>query len=423
MMRRTLLVLTLALGSASALGAQLTLRVTVPLATPPDASVHVAGSFNGWSPDSAAYRLVRGDDGRYTITLPPSVRGPVEYKFTLGGWRTVEVDAAGGAVPNRRVTIPAGAPVTVAAEVARWSAGATAPPASSRTASVTVLGDHFAMPQLGSDRRVWLYLPPGYATSRRRYPVLYLQDGQNLFDAATAYAGEWGIDETLDSLHAAGDPGLIVVGVDHGDARRLTEYDPWRNADPHLGGGEGDAYVDFLVQTLKPYVDAHFRTRPDAASTGIGGSSAGALIALYAALRHPEVFGRAALFSTASWLAGAPLYALAARAGAHRPAARLYFVAGALETPGGEMARDQGRMVDSLLAGGYPRTAIRSLVRADGRHAEWFWRREFPAAYRWLFGRGAPSDGQAGGREQRVRGAELAHRGARLPREMTTHVH
>jgi predicted alpha/beta superfamily hydrolase len=139
------------------------------------------------------------------------------------------------------------------------------------------------------------------------------------------------------------------------------------------------------VQTLKPYIDGHYRTRRDAASTGIGGSSAGALIALVATLRHPDVFGRAMLFSTASWLAGAPLYALARSASSHRPAPRLYFLSGAFETPSGEPARDQRRMVDTLLAGGYPRSAIRSLVRADGKHAEWFWRREFAAACQWLF--------------------------------------
>src|SRR5919202_6585569 len=97
------------------------------------------------------------------------------------------------------------------------------------------------MPQLGRTRRVWVYLPPGYAASRRRYPVLYLHDGQNVFDAATSFAGEWGVDEALDSLARRGDPGAIVVAVDNGGPRRLDEYDPWRSADPKLGGGEGGA--------------------------------------------------------------------------------------------------------------------------------------------------------------------------------------
>src|SRR3712207_4115220 len=128
----------------------------------------------------------------------------------------------------------------------------------------------FAMPQLGRTRRVWIYLPPDYATSSKRYPVLYMHDGQNVFDAATSYAGEWGVDEALDSLHAAGDHGAIVVAVDNGHQQRMNEYSPWKH--PQAGGGEGDGYVDFLALTLKPYVDARYRTRPDAASTGIMGS-------------------------------------------------------------------------------------------------------------------------------------------------------
>ena len=268
---------------------------------------------------------------------------------------------------------------------------------STASPSVRVLRDSFPMPQLGRVRRVWLYLPPGYATSRRRYPVLYLHDGQNVFDAATSFAGEWGVDESLDSLRALGDPGAIVVAVDNGGTHRLDEYDPWRNADPKLGGGEGegDAYVEFLVRTLKPWVDAHYRTRRDAAHTGVMGSSMGGLISLYAALKYSNVFGRAGVFSCACWIADPRVYAYAsahasAFARAHARVARgaaprLYFVVGALETASGGPARDQRRLVDTLLAAGYPPSAIRAVVAEDGKHAEWFWRREFPAAYRWLF--------------------------------------
>jgi metallo-beta-lactamase class B len=192
--------------------------------------------------------------------------------------------------------------------------------------------------------------------------------------------------ESLDSLHALGDRGAIVVAVDNGGTHRLDEYDPWRNPDPTLGGGEGDAYVEFLARTLKPYVDTHYRTLRDAAHTGVLGSSAGGLISLYAALKYPTVFGRAGVFSCACWLAEPRIYGLARAARPRRPAQRFYFVSGALETPSGGPARDQRRVVDSLAAAGLPLgTSVQSLVRDDGKHAEWFWRREFPAAYRWLF--------------------------------------
>lgn len=256
--------------------------------------------------------------------------------------------------------------------------------ASTARATVSVLDTAFAMPQLGRTRRVWLYLPPDYHTSTKRYPVLYLHDGQNVFDAATSYAGEWGVDEALDSLHAAGGWGAIVVAVDNGQQRRLDEYSPWRNP-RHGGGGEGDAYVDFLATTLKPHIDRHYRTRPDRLNTGVAGSSMGGLISLYAALKYPEVFGRAGVFSPAFWFA--PELFGYARAAAPRPGTRFYFVTGAREGDRPEVyVADHRRMLDTLAAAGFRRgVEIEEHVRADGTHSEGFWRREFPAAYRWLF--------------------------------------
>jgi metallo-beta-lactamase class B len=364
---------------------QLTLRLTdVPGATPRGAPIYVAGSFNRWNPGDTAYRLVPSG-GAYAITLPDWVRGPIEFKFTLGSWETVETDSAGKDVANRRVTIPLAGAATWTGAVGGWHDPRTqAPKPSTASKNVSVLSPVFAMPQLGRTRRVWVYLPPDYASSRRRYPVLYMQDGQNVFDAATSFSGEWGVDETLDSLHALGDRGVIVVAVDNGGDRRLDEYSTWRNA--RYGGGEGAAYAEFLVNTLKPYVDAHFRTLADRRHTGIAGSSMGGLISLYAALRYPRVFGRAGIFSPSLWFAP-EVYDLARRA---RPVSgnRIYFVMGAKEgdTPD-RYVRDQQRMIGVLRSAGFRAgTDVRAFVRPDGAHSEWFWRREFPAAYEWLFG-------------------------------------
>ena len=375
------------LGIAAAAGAQLTVRVSaLPASTPAGAAIHVAGSFNGWNPASPGDTLSRQPGGEYAFTLPGSARGHVEFKFALGAWDRVETTVSGGAVANRQVTVPSTGAVVIDASIAGWAVpGLRSAPASTASHSVSILSDSFPMPQLSRTRRIWLYLPPGYATSTRRYPVLYLQDGQNLFDAATSFAGEWGIDETLDSLHARGDRGAIVIGVDHGGSHRLDEYNPWVSPGGRNGGGEGDRYVDFLVHTLKPYVDRHLRTRPGRLDTAVGGSSAGAVIALYAALKHPDVFGRAAIFSAASWLAGDSLDELARHPTRGRPSSRLYFVSGAFETPDGQPALDQRGIVRTLVTSGHPGADIRSLTPADGKHAEWFWRREFPEAYRWLF--------------------------------------
>jgi predicted alpha/beta superfamily hydrolase len=348
-------------------------RITVPASTPAGASIHLAGSFNGWDPGAAGWELAAQDDGGYAIALPEHVRGPIQFKFTLGSWQRVETNASGGDVPNRQWTVPDGGPATYTGAVAGWRA--SAPPVSTATASVSILSDAFPMPELGRTRRIWLYLPPDYAASDSSYPVLYMQDGQNVFDAATSYAGEWGVDETLDSLHALGGGGVIVVAVDHAGQRRVEEYSPW--------GGDGDAYADFLASTLKPYIDSHYRTRPGAEHTGVAGSSMGGLISLYAALKYPEVFGLAGVFSPAFWT-NPPVYDWAAGFDPERPRPRLYFVSGALE--GDALVQGHARMVGILEDAGFGAgTGLVSHVRPDGTHSEWFWRREFPAAFAWLY--------------------------------------
>jgi predicted alpha/beta superfamily hydrolase len=366
--------------------AQLTIRLSSPAGS--DAPVFVAGSFNGWAPADSAYRLRREADGAYAITLPADVRGPVEFKFTRGAWETVELDSAGQAVGNRAFTVPASGAATYAATVTRWADGTAKPvPAHSATASVLLLDTAFAIPELGRTRRVWIYLPPDYAWSDKTYPVLYMHDGQNVFDAATSYAGEWGVDEALDSLHAAGDPGVIVVAVDNGGELRMREYSPWTH--PQHGGGEGDEYADFLANTLKPWVDRQFRTRPGPESTGIMGSSMGGLISLYAALRHPGVFGRVGVFSPSLWYSDSVFVMARAGVASSGPRPRMYFVSGGREGPQTMpriVVQDQERMIETLAAAGWTRGAdLHAAAPDEGTHAEWFWRREFPAAYRWLF--------------------------------------
>jgi predicted alpha/beta superfamily hydrolase len=363
--------------------AQVTFKITaVPANTPANATLYIAGSFNSWDPGSAAHALTHNADGSYQITLPAAT-GTMEYKFTRGAWASVETTASNGQVPNRTYTFGT-APATVLVQVLNWEdlAGpGSGGPASTAAANVSVISTAFAIPQLKTTRRVWLYLPPGYATSGRRYPVLYMQDGQNVFDAATSFAGEWGVDEALNTLAASGqDPtGCIVVAVDNGP-NRLDEYSPWNN--PAYGGGQGDLYVDFLVQTLKPYIDTNYRTLTDRANTGVGGSSMGALIATYAALREPSVFGKVASFSPAYWFAYPQLAAYAHQHPAN-PNTRFYFVSGTTESA--TMAPQMQAIRDSLQRGGVPAANLSFNTRADGQHAEWFWKREFPAGYSWLY--------------------------------------
>ncbi|MEO6039149.1 MAG: alpha/beta hydrolase-fold protein, partial [Saprospiraceae bacterium] len=238
--------------------AQLTIKVTaIPANTPPGSSIYIAGNFNNWDPGDATKILTALGGGQFSIVLNPP-NGTVEFKLTRGSWATVEGDANGNQQANH-VTTYNGQPKTVEVPILTWedqgsgSTGTAAP-------NVQIMDTDFYIPQLNRSRRIWLYLPPDYASTTKKYPVLYMQDAQNLFDASTSFSGEWEVDESLNDLHAQGDYGCIVVGIDNGGSHRLDEYSPWVN--PDYGGGEGDEYLEFMVNTLKPYIDANYRTLP-----------------------------------------------------------------------------------------------------------------------------------------------------------------
>jgi len=154
----------------------------------------------------------------------------------------------------------------------------------------------FSHPNLGHMRQVWVYLPPSYATSARRFPVVYFQDGQNVFDAHTAFAGvEWRADETLEELAAIGTEAIAVAIANTPD--RIDEYSPVTNS--RHAGGRASAYLEFLVEELKPRIDAALRTQPDRDHTAIVGSSLGGLLALYAGVAAAARFGRVGALSPA----------------------------------------------------------------------------------------------------------------------------
>ena len=379
----------LALAGAVSAMAQLTITATVPVdggTGQTDYTVHVAGTFNNWNPGDLSYVMTPQPDGTQSITLPDSVRGFQQFKFTRGNWETVEQDENGFDIPNRFVAIPSEGPASYEGTVARWrNVNAWPLPDSTVTDSVVLLDLEFAIPQLNRTRRIWIYLPPDYATSNKRYPVLYMMDGQNVFDTATSFAGEWGVDEALDDLHAQGHHGVIVVAVANGEANRANEYHPYPSP---FGGGEGDLFLDFVVDTLKPHVDGNYRTLTNARSTGIGGSSSAGLFSGYAGLREPGVFARVLSFSPA-FFANPEVYDLPASL-LPSASSRFAFVSGLNETvgslPPGVFADAQNQMIAALSAAGMD-TASQVLAGApaDGTHSEAFWRREFPAAFLWLF--------------------------------------
>jgi predicted alpha/beta superfamily hydrolase len=359
------------------LQAQVTLRLTsLPANTPAGATIYVAGSFNNWNPAGTA--LTPDTDGVLSATIDPPV-GLVEYKFTRGGWPTVEGNASGAYLPNRTLQYT-GQATTLNLSVQTWEDLGPTGGTVTNELGVSILDDDFYIPQLNRYRRVWIYLPPDYASSTKNYPVLYLQDGQNLFDPSTSFAGEWEVDETLNALAAAGDYGCIVVGIDNGGASRLDEYSPWINA--QYGGGEAEAYLEFLTNTLKPHIDQNYRTLPGRQHTGVGGSSMGGLFAQYALIERQDVYSKAAVFSPAFWFGGSASANHVTTTGKNADV-RVYFLAGGAEPA--SVATNMDAVADAMLATGFQSTELKQVVVPGGQHAEWFWAQEFGDAYEWLF--------------------------------------
>jgi predicted alpha/beta superfamily hydrolase len=267
----------------------------------------------------------------------------------------------------------------------------------------TVVGDlrvlpQVESPQLGNHRDVLIWLPPTYAAGDRRYPVIYMHDGQNLFDAQSGYSGEWQVDETLTALAAEGLE-AIVVGLPNAGQARSLEYNPYHFAEMPDLMGRGADYIRFLVETIKPLIDADFRTLPDAAHTTIAGSSMGGLISLYGFLLYPQVFGLCGAFSTAYWFGGCSLLPdVQARAEGR---GKVYLDVGTREgdifagrwidwkvrsdDPHESYVEGVQDLRDALLARGYrPGENLLYVEEADAPHHESAWARRLPNALRFL---------------------------------------
>lgn len=356
--------LLLIIGLPFILNAQVKLDIHLKILSKTKDGIYLAGDFNNWNPKAENCRFLTTDGLNYTLLLNiPS--GKHEFKVTRGSWDKSEVSAKGKSIANRFINLTKDTLINIIADA--WSDEFKSQQLQhTLSKNVKVLDTAFMIPQLHKKRRIWIYLPSGYQATKRKFPVLYMHDGQNLFDKATSGYGEWGVDEILDSLNKQ----VIVVGIDHGGKDRLTEYNPY---DSKYGRGEGKAYVDFLVKTLKPYVDAKFRTLKDPGHTAVAGSSMGGLISVYAIARYPGVFGNAGIFSPAFWIAP-EIYNDVARLLPNPEGKRIYFVAGALEGEG--MLPDVEKMYHQLNPSS-KKTGIYLKEVSDGKHSEWFWHREF----------------------------------------------
>jgi alpha-glucosidase len=259
-----------------------------------------------------------------------------------------------------------------------FAADATVRP-STAGPGVSLMPTKLEMPGLDRQRQIRIYLPPGYATSHKRYPVLYMHDAQNLFDDATSFAGEWKVDETLDQLAREGKLELIVVGIDNSPTRRINELNPWDN--PRFGPGEGRQYMEFIVKVVKPLVDHTYRTLPDRAHTGIMGSSMGGLITHFAIEQYPQVFSKAGVFSPAYWTAPMSFAYVAAKP--LPKDSRVYMLMGGDE--GDSMVPDAKVMAETVLRTGLPKDHFVLKIVPGEHHNEGFWSRQFGEAVQWLF--------------------------------------
>jgi len=359
--------------------AQVTINITsVSSNTPSNEDIYIAGNFNNWNANNSSYKLTKSGNS-YSIILP-SGTGEAAYKFTRGSWAKVEGDEAGNVIQNRTFTYSTNAIINVS--ILGWE-DKKAGGGNNSTAlpNVKLLSNNFYMPQLNKNRRIWIYLPSDYETNtNKRYPVLYMHDGQNCFDKTTAFAGEWGIDETLNNKEKNGDKGCIVVAIDNGGASRIDEYSPYVNS--QYGGGKGDDYVDFLALTLKPFIDSAYRTYADKNNTAMAGSSMGGLITMYAFLKYPNIYGKAGIFSPAFWFSNQLYTYVLNKTKSNNQ--QFYFVCGQNEAS--NMANWQDSMNVILQSKGYDKTTeLKNLKKPEGTHNESFWSAEFGACYDWLF--------------------------------------
>lgn len=229
-------------------------------------------------------------------------------------------------------------------------------------------------PQLNTEKKIWLYLPESYATSNKKYSVIYMHDAQNLFDNKSAYAGEWNVDEKLDSLQAQ----VIVVAIEHGNEKRMEELTPFKN--DKYGGGKADDYLDFIVTTLKPHIDSTYRTKIAAKNTIIMGSSLGGLVSFYATLKYPKVFGKAAVFSPSFWFSN-EIYNYTQSQ--NKIKSKIYFMCGDKESD--DMVTDLNKM-ETLINSKrcYCLNLNEKKIVKGGQHNEKLWRDGFVQAIQWL---------------------------------------
>lgn len=368
----------------------LTIQVKTPVHD--NRPVYLVGNFNDWTVEAATYKMRQWSTGSYSYTFEDidALPSPLEYKFTKGSWDDEEVDVYGNKTVNRSITPNNG---TFDNFVPKWYKNGQFHN-SAYLPTVEKLSDGSDMPRLRHKRNIYALLPHDYHNNlKRRYPVLYLQDAQNLFNENAPY-GNWAIDQKLAVLAELGLHEVIVIAIDHANEKRVSDYSPYnkeknaQNTSKKIKTpkrSEGRKYIKFLVEVLKPYIDKRLRTHTGREHTGIGGSSMGGLISIYAGLIRPDIFSKLMVFSPSLWYA--PKIYFKAMDLSHIEATKIYVYAGGKESK--TMVPNVERLVNTIedQADEATLSNIEICVSIDevGEHSEKYWRDEFPKAVEWLF--------------------------------------
>ncbi|RKH56797.1 alpha/beta hydrolase-fold protein [Corallococcus llansteffanensis] len=369
------------------MGARTVFIVRVPDVTPRGDTVYLTGNqpeLGTWN--GAQVALTPAVDNAYAGVVTFAGGTDLEFKVTRGSWEKVEKTATGAEVSNH--TFKTGGGFERVSLVVEGWADLLPPPTPTLTGDVRFLRNVTPTDTTLKPRDVIVWLPPGYdADTQRRYPVLYMHDGQNLMDVVTSFAGEWKVDETAQALVTNGqvEP-LIIVGV-YNTADRIAEYTPVPFPPEYPNAGRADVYGQFLINDLKPRIDTEFRTKPGPESTGLAGSSLGGLVSLSLGLKHPEVFGRLGVVSPSVWWADRDIVKTVEALTA-KPALRIWEDIGTNEGSGSqaETVADAKALRDALVARGWvPDVDLKYTVVEGGKHNEASWSERFGDILRFLY--------------------------------------
>lgn len=339
--------------------------------------VYISGNFNNWVTRDENYIMEKIEDNLYHFKFPIHFKFPDEllYKFTRGDWSEVEIDSYGNRTENRTSKKRKG---IIKEHVANWRKN-WMPFKTNFLPKVHLISEEFEIPQLNKTRKVWALLPYDYEDSAENYPVLYLQDAQNLFND-NAQFGNWEIDKKLAVMAEYNIGKIIVIAIEHAEKERIKEYNVGNTV---LGNGQGKKYIRFLTETLKPFVDQNFRTKSDRENTGIGGSSMGGLVSIFSGIMYPEVFGKLMIFSPSLWVV--PKIKLSFLDMSEPQETRIYLYAGGdeSETMIDHVKNFKRRLLkkESLAN----KMKVHLSINSIGKHSENYWSDEFPKAIEWLF--------------------------------------